>query len=78
MKYSELKKVEKFARQNGSRTSTAHPKWDLWAESWIAKGEQTITTSIDNYHHARKVIKSCGMKCTSAIAGGNCVTIFFE
>jgi hypothetical protein len=76
--YTELKKVERFARMNESKTSSAHPKWDLWAEAWIANGNDYLVTSIDNYHHARKIIKSCGKKCTFAQAGGNCVTIYYE
>lgn len=78
MKYSALKKVECFARCNSSKTSKANPKWDTWLMNWIAQGNNTVVTSIDNYHHARKTIKSAGLRCTAAIAGGNCVTIFFE
>lgn len=78
MKYSELKKVEVFARCNSSRTSHAAPKWDTWLMNWIAQGNDFVVTSIDNYHHARKTIKSTGLHCTGAIAGGNCVTIYFE
>lgn len=78
MTYSNLKKVEIFARCNGSKRSTAAPKWDEWAMNWIAQGERTLVTSIDNYHHARKIIKSASLRCTSALAGGNCVTIFYE
>ena len=74
---SNLKSVERFARQNGSRKSSAHPNWDLWAKTQIVNGGRHIVTSIDNYHHARKVIKSAGMYCTSAKIGGNCVTIRF-
>lgn len=75
--YSQLKKIERFARMNSSKSSSAHPKWDLWAEKWINK-EDHLTTSIDNYHHARKIIKSMGKRCTSALVGGNCVTIFYQ
>lgn len=76
-KITSLREIESYARQNGSRKSTACEKWTIWAEQWIASGNAELVTSIDNYHHARRVIKSCGKKCTSAIASGNCVTIFY-
>jgi hypothetical protein len=78
MKYSELKKVEVFARCNSSKTSHAAPKWDVWCENWINQGNDYLVTSIDNYHHARKIIKSIGKRCTAAVASGNGVTIHFE